>query len=744
MHRSDGYEPYYHDELTSGQWLRKTLIRKSGSSIGKEYYKFIAPTGRIFNSLKAAKEFDASIKNVSSRKLASAEDLPKEEEPHSPSQSLADQAKDVIKSIAMVVQPPVYNEVVNVSVDVDNIACDDLVKKHGLSLITTAGRNYETKPGDETIDLRNTTSIPYMTSCVLNDSTKASWHGTEALFVDFIQTVLDQVDDDHDYFSQVTPVLRQFLLESSNSYKRELHTIQWYYTLFDSFSRMFGVDIGLILPPDGLKDCEVSRLVRFPFGVESRDAFSPVIVYRLLLDRTKIENRLGDGGCIVAGVSVFVVRNRECEESSEVALPAGDDVRSRSGSDRSDEPLDYKLEIFSPDTKRLKSDSGNFRGPSLFDRVANGKSSFGDQSHSSKEALPNEIDISDTKMSARSLFTTPNNRQSAKSSKEDSDMIEKLQAEIEMLKEKNNATQSTATELISKGELQKYQGDQTSEGDEVSSGVVSCGGWGCLVSGGKEAILKVASPVKKRKSSRVALQVSPPIFNRKTGGQSCFIIFMEMGVDAWWLKSETMSSVCETFFKHVHKQNEVASCYVFNETTIKALVFGGDNNIAKKTRKSGATYPIYKMCCIMNFSGKGFPVETHLTKFESNIKSMFSDATVPAVIALDAMKVSSSNLYNGFFNGEYRQGSMKTVTYKDDDELCKDIKAALEATFKNGFGTKTLNQPLNKHLTDWGIKQYLTEIGYTSFDDIKDCDRNSIYRGRDFPIWSAIEEDIVN
>jgi hypothetical protein len=108
------------------------------------------------------------------------------------------------------------------------------------------------------------------------------------------------------------------------------------------------------------------------------------------------------------------------------------------------------------------------------------------------------------------------------------------------------------------------------------------------------------------------------------------------------------------------------------------------------------------------------------------------------------MKVSSSNLYNGFFNGEYRQGSMKTVTYKDDDELCKDIKVALEATFKNGFGTKTLNQPLNKHLTDWGIKQYLTEIGYTSFDDVKDCDRNSIYRGRDFPIWSAIEEDIVN
>ena len=745
--------PFYNEHLTCGQWYRKTLIRKSGSSVGKEYYKFVSPTGRVFNSLKAAKQFDLSVKNASCGTAGSVKSSLNNDNDHldSPSPSLTDLSKDAIKSIGSNLQPPVYNEVVNVVDDLDNRACETLVKENGLSLVSTAGTNHVTKPGDGSIDLRSTASIPYMMSFILNQSRKTGWISTEALVLEHIQMVLDQANDDHVYFKKVSPVLRQFVIECSSSYKRELHTIQWYYTLFDSLSRIFGIEIGLILPPDGRSDDEESRVVCFPFVGESCDGSSPDIVFRLLIDRTKTENRLGDGGCIVAGVSVFVFSDHD--ESSEVALSSGDDNSSCSESVGTDEPSsDFKIEDVMPDMKRFKTDFGidtkpsslPKSGPSLFDSVVNGQSGFGDQSQPSVESLPNEIKTSGTSSTARSLFTTPSNRQSANGSTDDSDTIKQLQAQIEMLKEKNNASQSTTSVSISKGELQNNEVVESKKVGDVSAGGVAGGVWGSLVSSGKDVILKAASPVKKAKNSRVALQVSPPIYNKKTGEQSCFITFLEMGVDAWWLKPETMTCVSETFFKHVHKLDNVASCYVFSETTIKALVFGGDNKIAKKNRKSGATYPIYKICCILNFPGKGFPVETHLTKFETNIKSMFSDATVPAVIALNAMKESSSNLYNGFYNGEYRHGAMKSVTYNDDDELSMDLKAALEATFKNGFGTKTFNQPLNKLLTDWGIKQYLTEIGYTSFEEVKDCDRNSIYRGRDFPTWSAIEEDIVN
>ena len=646
----------------------------------------------------------------------------------------------------------------NVVDDIDNNCCDNLVKKNGLQLLSTAGTNHVTKPGDGSIDPRNTTSISYMMVPSLRQNDKTCCINTEKKVVEYIQMVVHQANDGHGYLKEVSPVLREFLLECSNSYKRELHTIQWYFTLFDALSRIFGIDIGLILPPDGNKDDLESRVISLPFSEESCDEKSPGIFFRLLIDRTKCEDRLGDGGCIVAGVSVFVLG--DTDETSEVAFSADDNRSSCSGSSvGTNEQSSPGLMDLVPATKRLKSVGGigtfdqlgnghstvdespvqRKGGASLFETVVNGKFGSGDKSQSAVTSPPGEITVNGSNSTARSLFTTPNHRASANASTDESEIIKQLEAQIQMLKEKNNVSQSTVDQSISKGELQN---NQIAESDEV--GDVSAGGaWGSLLSGGRENILKAASPIKRLKNKRVTVEVSCPIYNKLTGEQSCIITFMEVGKDGWWIKSDIMTCVAETFFKHVHKEDTIASCYFFSETTIKAIVFG-DNKIARKTRRGGSTYPIYKMCCILNFSGKGYPVETHLTNFEKKIKSMFFDATVPAVIAVNAMKESSSNLYNGFFNGSYREGDKKGQIYKNVDELTMDIKAALEATFKNGFGSKTFNQPLNKLFTDWKIKNYLMEIGYSSFEDVLDCDRNSIYRGGNFPTWSAIEEDDIN
>lgn len=716
----------------------------------------MSPCGRIFNSFKAAKEFDSSIVNGSVGTIATSAVSSYIDHVESPSPSVAALKKSAVEAIDPSLRPPVYMEVMNVVDDIDNNGCDIFVKENGLQLLSTAGTNYVTKPGDGSIDPRNTTSISYMLVTALQQNDKTGCIGTERKVVEYIQMVVDQANADHRYFKEVSPILRQFLLECSNMYKRELHTIQWYYTLFDALSRIFHIDIGLILPPDGNKDDLESRVVSFPFSEESCDDELPGIFFRLLIDRTKCNGRLGDGGCVVAGVSVFVFA--DSDQLSEVAFSADDNRSSCSGSSEgTNEQSSPGPTDLVPATKRLKSvgDIGTFDelgnghstqkavskakcGASLFETVVNGKFGSGDKSQTAVESPPGEITTS-SGSTARSLFTTPNHRASANASTNESETIRQLEAQIQMLKEKNNVSQSTAIQSISKGESKN---NQIAESDQVGDATAG-GDWGSLLSAGTENILKAASPIKRSKNNRVTVEVSYPIFNKKTGEQSSIITFMETGKDGWWIKPDLMTCVAETFFKHVHREDTIASCYFFSETTIKAIVFG-DNKIARKTRRGGSTYPIYKMCCILNFSGKGFPVETHLINFEKKIKSMFSDSTVPAVIAVNAMKESSSNLYNGFFNGSYREGNKKGQIYKNDDELTMDIKAALEATFKNGFGSKTFNQPLNKLFTDWKIKNYLMEIGYSSFEDVLDCDRNSIYRGGNFPTWSAIEEDDIN
>lgn len=779
MANSDGCVLFQHDDLVNAVWYRKTLIRKSGANVGKEYFKYVSQCGRSFNSLKSAKEFDSSLQKnddtsgvdvddddavgATTNTVDSVMDNPEDEDLDYPSSPTLEAHFNKVVAIDTATKHPEYVEGLNVCDDDDNIACDSLVKENGLILLTTAGANHVIKPGDGKIELHNTTSIAYMVGCILQEKRRSLGVFTSRQVTDFIEMVLDRVDDSHGYFKEVAPVLRQFLLESSNMYKRELHTIQWYYSLFDGISRFFGIEIALILPPDGSKGDGESRVILFPFDGKSCDGSSPDILFRVLLDRTKNHNRIGDGGTIVAGVSAFVFKSSD--DSSEVAFSDNGDGSSVSdGSTGTNEPS-------SPVPKRLRSGSGDAtsddpgndevasgghsasptlnRNTSLFDSVVNGTFGSGDHLQPAVKPPPNEVAMSGSNSTARTLFSTPNNRSSAKGEEDHSETIKKLLAEVQLLKQQNsaNVAQGTgaSTNLLSKGELSNNQNIAEKNESTVDTSASSSGGvWGSLEFSGNDAILKIASPVKhSRNISRVSVELSDPIYNRLTGEQSLMIIFKNLGKDAWWMKPDILTSIMETYFKLVHKKNSVASCYVFNETVIKAVVYG-NNTIAKKIRQGGASYPIYKIFCILNFSGKGYSVDTHLTNFENNFKLVFSDAKVPAVISVNALKEGTVNLYNGFFNGTYRDGKNKNISYNNDDELIMDIKAALETTFKNGFGSKTFKQPLNKLLTDWGIKKYLTELGYTSFEDVLDGDKYKIYRNGEFPTWDAIEEDDIN
>jgi hypothetical protein len=56
---SDDVTEHY-DDLGPG-WIRLTLFRKSGKNVGQRYYKYTAPDGKVFSSLKKAKEYSSKI-----------------------------------------------------------------------------------------------------------------------------------------------------------------------------------------------------------------------------------------------------------------------------------------------------------------------------------------------------------------------------------------------------------------------------------------------------------------------------------------------------------------------------------------------------------------------------------------------------------------------------------------------------------------------------------------------------------
>ena len=77
----------------------------------------------------------------------------------------------------------------------------------------------------------------------------------------------------------------------------------------------------------------------------------------------------------------------------------------------------------------------------------------------------------------------------------------------------------------------------------------------------------------------------------------------------------------------------------------------------------------------------------------------------------------------------------------NEEELTKDLKGDLETVFRYGLGAKSYDHTLNKYMTDHFIKTYLTELGYNSFDDVRESEKHYIYRNGEFPVWDSIEED---
>lgn len=764
-----GVEPFSSSSLQDG-WLRKTNFRKSGNQAGKKYYTFIAPDGKTCNSLKSAIRHDNQLRQSTTTAPIPATHTHvnggtnKSTELDCAVDGVTSLAVNSLESFDHESIPPLYFDAIPCKNDVvDNASFDIFADAENLQPWTISGTAHHRRPTGDRLDPANTASLAIVLyHFAMVDGNRIFNSELEVReYLDRVNQIISEKKPTGYFETTVKDVLAEFANELSFYPNREHHCIDWYYKLFDAISKLLGLSISVILPPDGRNEKFKSRIVTFRSngmvygGLSSRKNTKPHVVLRLLIDRTKIEPSLlededSDGGPIVAGVAVFVRKDDlESSDSDSVTLGSEDS----SVSEHSHSSASNKSNEEHEQGKRAKSqpdDTTEFQDSKM---PATAMATVDNTPSSS----PVDEDGSSV---ARNLFTTPKSKKSpALLSSAESDEIIRLKEQLRQLQQQRVATtgiastNSTSSEKVVKGEFKESVREDSilvgvatkcgTTGGGNDGGVGGDDGWGAFGSGGTASILKASPPMKSQVTSAVTVEVSKPITNRKTGHLSVIIMWTNFGQPFWWGKHHYLSHVAQTYYQHVLKSKDVPRCFDFRETVIKNVIFG-NNNIARKQRKGGSNYPIMKIYSIMDYPSNGFPLETHISKFESTIKNMFADSKVPAILAVHTMKETSANMYNGFLSGSYRVKKNRGVAYKNEEELTADIKVDLEGTFKNGLGSKSFDHPLNRYMTDWFIKSYLTELGYSSFEDVIETEKHNIYRNGQFPVWDEIEEDQMN
>ena len=119
--------------------------------------------------------------------------------------------------------------------------------------------------------------------------------------------------------------VREWLEDMDNDIvNQKARTIQWYFSLANALSRCFGMNIVLLLPPDGNEVASGTRLFHFP---DDDYYASGTIILRAIIDRSldTSESR-GDGGSNVVGVMAYCYTNPAAAADSSAGVEACDIV----------------------------------------------------------------------------------------------------------------------------------------------------------------------------------------------------------------------------------------------------------------------------------------------------------------------------------------------------------------------------------------------------------------------------------
>ena len=739
------------------------MKRKGGKTRGSIYHHYLSPDGRIFKSLKLAKAH-SSTSNITegappSSKLFCNSNEGVDSDDVNPQLAAADGVQRVSK---LVIRE--YEEVFPVTDDVDNLAMSNLAAKMQLTQIHTAGANHVQAPTGEKLDPRNTFKILYALSDIVGDIAL----NTERKLVSFVADFMDLASNE-DFYPRIKRVMEEFMDECEYSYNKVHRSIDWYFTLFEVLSSLICIEICLLLPPDGCYgESSETRIVSFtPGGLKSpRKAY-----FRLLIDRTITDYRLGDGGDNVAGVSFYV--EGDDSTKSDDGVDGGDDdahFNDSSGTEeqsnlnnspvRSNVTRDVTLSDIKPVENPYKKVSGSRTAEQQVDSINVNKAT----SEESEEFVGDDRPWN-------CYFTPPPKRKPIDPSKRSREWLEvenaafreekaALLKRIKLLEEKNNTESTPATTSSSivtaedvKGELKSSEAthltgmvlldEESTAGGGGGSGGGGGGGGGAWANVDVSSVTTGTSSPLKSSLSPITVEVSCPITHNKSGKQVYLITFTEMGRRAWYLKGEHIRSILLTYWKHTSGAGVPMPGWYecFTETFIKESNYSTDNILKRRTTTSN--YPVTKLTTVLMVPTGSFPIETHMRKIENTMKQLMSDAEKPAYIALTVMEKNNNNMYNRFLEGKYRNRPNKNVAFKDKNELLQEIISDFQHTWKSGFDSVSYGVPLNKYLTDFGIKAHLQSIGYTSFDDVLENEKRNVFKSGNFPDWNEIIEDSI-
>lgn len=541
----------------------------------------------------------------------------------------------------------------------------------------------------------------------------------------FLKWCTDQLDDlgDNEFYAEGSKKVFEEWLHEETRFKRSLvHSIDWYKTLLSAICVRFQIRVAIAIPPHKDWSVDSFTVINLPdWGINNmsgEEIDERNLVFRLL-DQ---DQHLGND-CIV-GVTALLVDKYQ---------PVQNPYKKLSGS-------------LTTDQKR-----GSIQ--------------------LNKATSEENEEVSDVS-TARSLFATPVKKKvvgkptslldhGSKPSKRSSE--DRLAQEYAALmkrfklleKEKINIVSSPATSssMVTtedvKGELKsggstsltgmEVLGSESTAGDHGDNG----GGGGAWENVDISSVTTGTSSPLKSSSSPITVEVSCPITHNKSSKQVYIIIFTEMGRRAWYLKGEHIRSILLTYWKHASSAGDTIPNWYecFSETFIKEKNYSTDNIL--KRRQTTSNYPVTKLTTVLMVPTGSFPIETHLRKIENSMKKLMSDAEKPAYIALKVMEQNNNTMYNRFAEGNFRNRPKKNVPFKDKNELLQDIISDFQHTWKSGFDSVTYGVPLNKYLTDFGIKEHLQSIGYTSFDDVSENERRNVFKSGTFPDWNEIIEDSI-
>lgn len=361
------------------------------------------------------------------------------------------------------------------------------------------------------------------------------------------------------------------------------------------------------------------------------------------------------------------------------------------------------------------------------------------------------VNVDASSSSDRDNFTTPKRnlfRDDSSDLGDSGSKIEMLEKQLAELKEAERKKQKSNIVSKGKSEVTHQTVVRGSASREISPSVSQTPN--SVVTNFDNAKI----PVYKSPSGKNQGAINGPIltcevsatFTDISGEYNFNLVFISGGADLWIMKGAVLSQTALSMLSNA-VSGKIADVFVNWVEVFYRAVPSGQNTHHRRAPKLGDTrlpYPSSRLMSTMKNPVCGFSVENCIKHLESQWKAMSTRSDIPAHLLNEHLKAEIPILHTKFMEGSYRRDGQKNTPYKNETELKKFFEEAFQRQFKYGFSRVVYDIPLDKFLLDSEIKKFLLSLGYNSFDEVNDHQKQKIYLSGNFPQWDSIVEEPIN